>query len=203
MTDVDGLWLHALQEVIGRAAHELKDSLNGVSLNLEVIRSRTSRPPGAAGAQGKTDNGALAVFSTAAVEQLELLALRTDAVLFLTRPAKGSADVAVALKHLASLLIPATKADGGRLTVEGYQRSAPTSADPVAVRLALASALLSLTRSGGSGQCRLDDGGEAVVRFSHESATPLSLDPAVASVLAEHSIRIEKSGSDVTLRFPR
>ena len=108
--DLDGLWLDALQDVVGRAAHEVKDSLNGVSLNLEVIRSRTA-------AGGASANGTLAVFSMAAVEQLELLSMRTDAVLFLARPAKGQADVALILKHLACLLIPATKADGGRLAV--------------------------------------------------------------------------------------
>jgi hypothetical protein len=196
VTDLDSLWLHALQEVIGRAAHEVKDSLNGVSLNLEVVRSRSSRPGGGG------DNGGLSVFSTAAVEQLELLSLRTEAVLFLARPAKGRADVAVILQHLASLLIPATRADGGRLTVEGYQTSAPTSAPPEPTRLGLAVALLRLTEAGGAGHCRLDSGTESVVRFSHESAKPLTLDPAVASVLAEHSIRIDRSDSDLLMRFP-
>ena len=196
MTDADSLWLHALQEVVGRAAHEVKDSLNGVSLNLEVVRSRTSRP-GAA-----TDNGALTVFSTAAIEQLELLSLRTEAVLFLVRPAKGPADIALILQHLASLLIPATRADGGRLTVEGYQMSAPTSAPAQATRLGLAVALLRLTAAGGASHCRLDPGPAPMVRFSHESATPFSLDPAVASVLAEHSIRIDRSGADLHMTFP-
>lgn len=196
MTDLDSLWLAALQEVVARAAHEVKDSLNGVSLNLEVIRSRTAAPG------GSSANGALTVFSTAAVEQLELLTLRTDAVLFLARPAKGQTDVATILKHLASLLIPATRADGGRLAVDGYQTSAPTGARATAVRLALAAPLLGITKNGGSGQCRLDSDGETMVRFSHESARPWSLDEAVASVLAEHSIRTDRSGSELIMRFP-
>jgi hypothetical protein len=44
--DVERLWLAALQRAIGRASHDVKDSLNGVSVNLEVIRSR-------AGASGR------------------------------------------------------------------------------------------------------------------------------------------------------
>lgn len=211
MTNVDSLWLDALQDVIGRAAHEVKDSLNGVSLNLEVIRSRTSRPPANGGAVGggegggATDNGALKVFSTAAVEQLELLAMRTEAVLFLARPARATAqtDVAAVLQHLACLLIPATKADGGRLLVEGYQNSAPTSAPAKATRLALARALLGLTSDGQSGQCRLDATAEPAVRFSHESARPYVMDAAVTSVLAGHSIRVDRSGSDMIMIFPR
>jgi hypothetical protein len=199
VTDLDGLWLQSLQEVIGRAAHEVKDSLNGVSLNLEVVRSRTSR----VGA-GSADNGGLAAFSTAAVEQMELLTLRTEAMLFLARqPNPGtSSDVALVLRHLASLLIPAVKADGGRLVIDGYQRACPTSASAEATRLALARGLLTLTREGGSARCTLEAGSETLVRFSHESALAVSLDPAVASAIAEHSIRTDRSGSDLILAFP-
>ena len=196
MTEVDRLWLRALQQVVGLAAHEVKDSLNGVSLNLEVIRSRASRPNGAG------DNSTFAAFATAASEQLELLAIRTEAVLFLARPAREPADVAVVLGHLSSLLIPATKADGGRLAVEGYQTSAPTSAPAQATRLALAAGLLALTKDGNSGHCWLESGAEPVVRFSHESAVPCNLDPAIASAIAEHSIRTERSGSDLRIVFP-
>jgi hypothetical protein len=172
----------------------VKDSLNGVSLNLEVIRSRSSRMPGG-------PDASLAAFATAASEQLELLSLRAEAVLFLARPARDPADVAVTLKHLAALLIPATKADGGRLTVEGHQRSAPTTASAQGTRLALAGGLLALIKEGG-GSCRLETGGETVVRFSHESAATCTLDKAIASAIVKHRIRTERSDSDLILRFP-
>ena len=183
---------------MGRAAHEVKDSLNGVSLNLEVIRSRATREGAASG----SDNGGLAAFSTAAVEQLELLSLRTEALLFLSRQARGASDVAQTLRHLACLLVPAVKADGGRLVVEGYQRSTPTPVSAVAVRLALASGLLRVSKDGGTSHCRLESGPETVVRFSHEPAAECSLDPAVASAISEHSIRTDRSGADLVLIFP-
>jgi len=192
--EVDRLWLDALQDVMGRAAHEVKDSLNGVSLNLEVIRSRTAR--------SGADNQTLAVFSTAALEQLELLSLRTEAVLFLTRQGREPADIALTLRHLASLLIPAAKADGNRLSVEGYQTSAPTAAPVSATRLALAAGLLALTNERGAGRCTLEAGAETVVRFSHESASPLGLESSIASAIAEHSIRNDRSGADLILVFP-
>ena len=47
--DIDTLWLRTLEEVVNRAAHEVKDSLNGVSLNVEVVRSRADRPGAAEG----------------------------------------------------------------------------------------------------------------------------------------------------------
>jgi hypothetical protein len=196
VTDLDELWLQALQQVVGRAAHEVKDSLNGVSLNLEVIRSRASRP------NGGGDTSTFNVFATAASEQLELLAIRTEAVLFLARPAREPADVAVILGHLSTLLIPATKADGGRLAVDGYQTSAPTSAPAQATRLALAAGLLSLTNNGSSGHCWLESGPEPVVHFSHESAVACSLDRAVASAVAGYNIRVEGLGPDLVVRFP-
>ena len=210
MTDVDWLWLQALQQVVGKAAHEVKDSLNGVSLNLEVIRSRATRPNGGGrggrGGRGRGEEGeedkTFGVFATAAAEQLELLTIRTEAVLFLARPAREPADVAVILGHLSSLLIPATKADGGRLAVEGYQTPAPTSAAAQPTRLALAAGLLALIKEGGSGHCRLESATEPVVRFSHESAAACSLDSMIATALAEHSIRTERSGSDLRIVFP-
>lgn len=192
-TDLDHLWLAALQEVINRGAHELKDALNGVALNLEVIRSRSSNP--------KASLNGLDAFAMAAAEQLELLSARTEAVLFLARPAREPADVAVTLMHLAALLVPAIKADGGSLSVDGYAKSAPTTAPANATRLALAAGLLALTKEGGASRCRLESGADTVVRFSHESAGTRSMDAAIAAAIAEHGIRQKSSGDDLLLVF--
>jgi len=192
--DVDKLWLRTLEDVVNRAAHEVKDSLNGVSLNLEVIRSRSA----GAGANGQT----FAAFATSATEQLEHLSARTEAVLFLARPPRDPADVALPLRHLASLLVPTAKSEGGSLLVEGYERSVPTVAGGQATRLALAAGLLMLIKEGGCGRCRLDSGKETVVHFSHESAGACSLDSTVAKAIAEHSISSEQSGPELILRFP-
>jgi len=191
---LDTLWLRTLEDVVNRAAHEVKDSLNGVSLNVEVVRSRAGR----AGASGD----GLASFATSAAEQLELLSTRAEAVLFLARPAREPADVAAVLRHLAALLTPAAKADGKRLVVDGYGRSAPTSAGAQATRLALAAGLLGLIREGSPARCTLECHGESVVRFSHESAATCSLESAVAAAVAQHKIHIDGSGSDLILRFP-
>jgi hypothetical protein len=190
---LDKLWLATLHEVINRGAHEVKDVLNGVSLNLEVIRSRVASPLA-------THNG-LDLFAMTAAEQLELLTARTEAVLFLARPARDPADVAVTLKHLASLLVPATRADGGTLVVEGCWTSAPTTAAGLATRLALGAALLTLTRAGGTSRCVLEPGAETVVRFSHESAGIGNLDPEIASAIADRGIRHQRSGEDLLLLF--
>ena len=70
MSDLEVLWLRTLQTVVDRAAHEIKDALNGVSLNIEVVRSRSRRADVAA--------ADLAEFATAAGSQFETLVERTE-----------------------------------------------------------------------------------------------------------------------------
>lgn len=195
MTDVDGLWLAKLQEVVDRAAHEVKDALNGVTLNVEVVRSRA----------GKAELPATAIesFAEAAAAQLETLSRRVESVLALGRPARNPADVALTLRHLAELLVPAAHADGGSLSIDGITTNAPTSAPGTVVRLGLAAGLLVVSGKGRQGRCVLENGPEAVVRFSHESAGACDLDPATAAALAGHAVRIERSPRDLTLVFPR
>lgn len=192
--DLDRLWLAALEAVIGRAAHEVKDALNGVSVNVEVIRSRAvARTAGRDGVQA---------FAEAAAEQMELLTARSEAVLFLARPARDPGDVSVTLRHLAALLVPAARADGGSLTVDGADSSAPTAAPGRVTRLALAEGMLACLRVGGSSRCRVLSGAAPVVQFSHESAAAGSIDPAVVSVIAGYGIRYERSENDLRLVFP-
>jgi hypothetical protein len=204
VTDLDRLWLAALQDVAGCAAHEVKNALNGVHLNLEAIRSRAAK-------KGTTTTD-LSGFVSAAADQLDMLTERTESLLFIARPHRGAApaDVGLTLRHLATLLVPAAKANGGALAVEGGNHSVPTAAPAPATRLALAAGLLGLIKEGGVGRCRLEapgsggtaTGGETVVRFSHEAAGTCSIEPEIATAIAEHQIRTERSGSDLLMVFP-
>jgi signal transduction histidine kinase len=189
------LWLGVLQQVAGLSAHEIKGALNGVALSLEVVRSRT--------AGGK--KGDVADFATSAADHLELVTARVEALLYLTREANPPApsDLGIILRHLAALLEPAAKADGGSLSVEGLKESALTSAPVAASRLALAAGLLALIKEGGTGGCRLTGGAEPVVRFSHQSATACSLGPEVTQTIAADGIRVQESDGALTLVFPK
>ena len=200
MTDLELHWLRTLQRAVDKAAHEIKDSLNGVTLNLEVVRSRSQKEGSAT---------ALAPFADAASSQLETLSERTEALLFLARPPRrgSQSDVAMTLRHLASLLVPAARADGGKLDVSGWENPAPTTAPAEAVRLALAAGLLGLMEKGGTGSCSLDVGQDAVVRFSHESADACSLESAIAASLADENIVIQRGDrgrktADLLMIFP-
>jgi hypothetical protein len=198
---LERLWLDALQGIVARAAHEVKDALNGVALNLEVIRSRSS--------SGRESG--LGSFAESASAQLEALTARTEALLFLARaPKSGSdeTDLAVTLKHLAALLVPAAKSEGGSLEVDGIDVSLSTAAPSVPVRLALAAPLLGLIKEGGRGRCSLQQansgasGPGAVVRFSHESAVVRTVDPDIAKAIQHHGITAERSDNDLLVTFP-
>lgn len=191
--DTGRLWLATLEHVAGRAAHEVKDALNGVSVNLEVVRSRCAKPG--------VEMSGVVPFANSATDQLETLGARVEALLYLSRPPREPADLALTLKHLAALLVPATRADNGVLKVEGHERSCLTAAAGQATRLAVASGMLAAIGHRGSTLCRLECGQEPVVRISHESAS-CSLDPAVAAAVATHGIRTERSDRDLILVFP-
>jgi hypothetical protein len=152
----------------------------------------------------------LSAFAGAAADQLDMVTDRTESLLFIARPHRGPApaDVGLTLRHLATLLVPAAKSNGGELEVDGGNQSVPTAAPAIATRLALAAGLLSLTKEGGVGSCRLEtpvngttDRG-TVVRFSHEAASTCSIEPEIATAIAQHQIRTERSGSDLLIVFP-
>jgi hypothetical protein len=206
MDSLEILWLRTLEELGDRAAHEIKDTLNGVSLSLEVVRGRS----GGHGGQASS----VSDFAATAAAQLELATERIDAMLALSRRPREPADVAITLRRMAALLVPAAKADGRSLSVEGAGGSACTRAPGQAMRLALGATLLALLRSGG-GQCRLEtaDGSNgkemlaghspsAVVRFSHESADGCMIDPDIVSQIEQHGIRLERAGRETVLVFP-
>lgn len=195
MTDLEARWLLALQQVADRAAHEIKDALNGVALNVEVVRSRSGRADAAV--------SGVAPFANAAADQLETLGRRVEALLFLARPAREPADVGLTVRHLGELLVPAAKADGGQLEVVVERQGTTTAAGGTATRLALATMMLAVAAKG-RGRVVLEASSEpgAVVRFSHESAGACSFDPAIAALVAGHGIRSDRSGPDLTLVFP-
>ena len=72
------VWLAAQQQLVAAAAaHEIKNSLNGVSVNLAVVQSRLRR---------QQAPESVTRFADAATSQLELLTVQVEALLALVRP---------------------------------------------------------------------------------------------------------------------
>ena len=70
--------LEILQEIIRRSGHEIRNALNGVAVNVEVVRSRASRAANADDITGFAERG---------VSQTALAAALTDGLLALTTAA--------------------------------------------------------------------------------------------------------------------
>jgi K+-sensing histidine kinase KdpD len=133
--DVAVFWLATLQRALGRASHDVKDALNGVSVNLEVIRSRATRPDAPA--------ATVAQFAEAATQQVDRLTTLIEAVLALGRPEREPVDVGVTLRRVATLCgASASSSDATVRVRDDGVHSALTRVRGDAVRLALAAPLL-------------------------------------------------------------
>lgn len=190
----DALWLETFQRVCGKTAHELKGVLNGVSVNLEVVRSRSMKPGIAA--------SAVAPFAASASTQFDAVMDLTEALLALSRPASGPVDVAATVKWLVHLLAPAARADGRELRIEGsLDGLGTTSADGSAVRLAIAATLLASLDSCNTVACRAS-GAQLQVTTERDEPPPSPGDDVVAAV-RDAGIAIQPDAPAVSITFPR
>src|SRR3954469_6535780 len=107
---VEGLWLATLQRALGRASHDVKDALNGVAVNVEVVRGRAAKPDALA--------ASVVPFAEAAAQQLDRLTTLVEAVLALGRPERHPADVRVTLRRIATLCAASSSASDAEVEVE-------------------------------------------------------------------------------------
>lgn len=196
---VDELWLDVLQQITARTAHELKGALNGVAVNLEVVRSRAAKPDAAA--------AAIAPFASSAADQLEAVVDMTEALLALTRAPREPLDVFETVQAFASLLTPSARAEGSSLRVEAPSREvgARTLRTPGnVVRAVIGAALLAALASRGDVRCRIEAGEETIVSIECADAElPLTLAPDVLAVAAAGAVRVQQESGSLSLIFPR
>ena len=187
---------------MARASHDVKDALNGVSVNLEVIRSRSARPD--------TPASAVASFGESAGHQLERLTSLIEAVLALGRAERTPVDVGATLRRVVTLCGASTSSDDAVVTLV-EDAGVGSTFSPVAadvVRLTLLAHLLELVVSPARGTrlsdvtCTLSTSDEGVmVRLAAagRTATPPE---ALADVMRGAGIRWT-DGNDLSLTFPR
>lgn len=189
----DALWLDTLNRIAGRAAHELKGVLNGVSVNLEVVRSRSAKPDTAA--------SAVASFSASAATQFDAVIDMTEALLALARRATGPADAGQVVRWVAALLGPVARVDGRDLAVDGSVSDLGTvSADPGAVRMAIGAVLLGAIESARRVVCRADDRTLRVEGTDGEPGRPAD---EIVAAAREAGIQIQAERSAISITFPR
>jgi signal transduction histidine kinase len=200
--DARVLWLARVQRLMGRAAHDVKDSLNGVAVNLEVVRSRAARDGAPA--------SAVAPFADAAGQQLERLTSLLDALLAVARPERDPVNVAVALRRVATLCTASTSADDAGVVVEEPAEDATTALAGEVVRLALAAPLLDAVLGNGhpasTVRCSMHVVPAEVVVTMAAEGRRVAMPPEVAEVVRAAGIRWTDGTKDqgaLSLAFPR
>ena len=187
------LWADALQTVANLVAHDLRNAINAVAVNLEVVRSRSSRGADASG---------IAPFATTAASQFEVAAGAAEALLSLVRPeSSGMVDVASLFGRLATIL-----GVGGRRTLAVDDRSrgqAVTDAPADMVRAAVARSVLSALSVGDAVACEIiaDDG--IFVRVTGATRVPPLPDPELVELALTWGIQFASRGDSLELRLPR
>jgi len=185
------LWLAALEEICSRAAHEIKGALNGVSVNLEVVRTRSE--------QGKTGDAVHRYAEAAARELTGVIAL-SEAVLALARPAKDPVEPGSTLRRLSVLLASTLRGDGRRLEITEPLDVDITTVSGTVVRLTLASALLAAVDGSPHVTCSAV-GGEIRITCGGRSRTDLARD--VCRIAEAHGVTLTDTGGEMRLVFPR
>jgi signal transduction histidine kinase len=187
------LWLGALGRLAGRAAHELKNPLNGLALNLEVVRSRTVR--------GGTDVGALVPYATAAAQELERAIPLVEALLALARPLPNPVDLRLAMQPLLVLYGAIAKAGGGSLAVVYEAEHMFVTADCDTVRALVAESLdvsvgANLEVAGKVGE----SDGAISLRLVGGAGRPIAT--RMEQLAAEHHIRLNSDEDETLLLMP-
>ena len=187
------LWLGALGRLAGRAAHELKNPLNGLALNLEVVRSRSLRVG--------TDGPALAPYAAAAASELERTVPLVDALLALARPLPNPVDLRVAIQPLLVLYRAIAVAGGGSLDMvyEAEQMFVNTDGDTVRALIAEALDVTVGANLEIAGKIASSNGSISI-RMVGGAGRPIA--PRMEALAAEHDIQLNADEEETLLLFP-
>lgn len=198
-SSIDARWLDALQRLASRSAHEIRGALNGVSVNVEVVRSRAAKATASA--------AALEPFADAASAQLDDVIELTEALLGLSRPAREPVEIATETKRVVTLLAAAARADSRRLHIEdaaALNGLGVTSASGSAVRVAVCECLLAAVDASAKIKCTaVADATSPSIRIDAPDGESISLPSDLVSFATESGIDIQAEASSISISFPR
>lgn len=190
---VDAIWLVTLQKLTAHVAHDLKGALNGVSVNLEVVRSRSER---------ESSTGAdVHRFAANAADQLAIVIRATTSLLSLARGTRGPTEVSIVAKQVAGLLDDMTTGRESRFHVAADGgMAAETSASLNAVRIAVAECMLAAVGGSEPVSVRVTGLPTPVVKITPGQVPAFPEDAREA--LDAAGIRIATDGHGISIGFP-
>jgi len=194
--DVAALWLAAHQEIVDRAAHELRNSLNAVAVNLEVVRSRLQRK--------SPDLAAVAPFAETASAAMEGVSALAEAFLTLARPARQPADVGTILRALFTVLEPIARRGAADLRFRPPPAGDGVTDAPADVtRLVLAAVALEALKRPVSVNCTIEPVNKSRFTVNFAGWFPIQLPDAILHVARGADILPdEEQGDGARLTFP-
>lgn len=185
------LWAETLQALANVVAHDLRNALNAVAVNLEVVRGRSARG---------ADVASIAPFAATAAANFETAAGAAEALLSFARPEPGRVDVAAIIARLARLL-----AVGGEPRIEVQDRSdgrATTAAPADIARAAVARSVLAALGNGERAACEIDVDDGIFLRVTGATRVPPLPDSELVAAALEQGIQIGPGDRSIELRFP-
>lgn len=186
------MWADAYLKLVNRAAHDVRNPLNGAAVNVEVLRSRASRSDMTA--------ASLAPFADAAAAELERTVKLVDALLAMARPAPYPVDLIALLQPLLIVYAEMALRQGGLLEVDLTEGTIIESAEQAeACRLIVASALEAAAARPGAAALRMSEDDDGVMLTVRSEAGPLEIPPAVLRSAEEAAIRCHKIPEGVTI----
>jgi signal transduction histidine kinase len=185
------LWSEALQALAGLVAHDLRNALNVVAVNLEVARSRSARG---------ADASAIAPFAATAATNFETAAAAAEALLAFARAEPAEVNLAAIVGRLGRLF-----GIGGRRTLHIADHSggrARTSVPADIARATVARSVLAALSGDDTVACEITvhDG----ILLSVTGATRVSPlpDSELVAAAAAHGVRFASRDRALELRFP-
>jgi signal transduction histidine kinase len=185
------LWAGTLQSLANVVAHDLRNALNAVAVNLEVVRSRSARG---------AEPSAIAPFAGLAATNFETAAGAAEALLSFVRPEPGRVDIAAVVTRLARLL--AVRGGAGLQVTDQSDGRATSAATPDIVRAVVARSVLAAvgTDEGAACEIAVDDG--IFLRVTGATRVPPLPDSELVAAALEQGIRITARERSIELRFP-
>ena len=187
---LDGGWAEAFRRLASRLTHELRNPLNGLMVNLEVLKGRSARE--------NLSAGTLRPFAEAAAAEGARTVSLFEAFLTLARATPAPVDLGGALRPLITVLDAIAARSGGKVTLEESVVAVEADADADLVRLATFAVMESSLETGREIRLRPEaDSEHATLRISgvdHPSAPNERNHPSV------YFVRV--ASGDVLIRFP-
>jgi hypothetical protein len=187
----EAAWASALQAVASYVAHDFRNALNGVAVNLEVVRGRSARGAEAA---------AIAPFAATAAAQFEVAAAAAESLLAFARSEPGDADVAAVIVRFSRLF--SIRGDAAVEVTDRSSGQARTAVPAAVVRTAVARSVLPSLALGHKVACEIGVGDDIFLLVTGAAHVPPPPDPELVAVASAHGVRFVSRGRTLELRFP-